>query len=495
MWVIFPDARVLAVGLALAALGAAYGCIEWQLRGIDSSYRGPLRQAGLLLAALGPSLAIYAVDAPRQALVATVCAFIFAAALAFIRHPVWSYPLALWSVVSYELAVRTLIPDPRPEYVLSALVVPACVALALAEVVARHTLSTPTQGVFALEAVSRTLWAAPAVVVAAIAFAVSMLGSAYDPSVGSAVAAIYAVALAAVAMRHGRLPGEQWVAVLLTAFAITNPYDRIRANSAWMPLVVVGAGVAFAVLSVMTRRSQRPALNAWRLPLERTAVALAVVAAAVALTWIPRGSLHTTSATSALCGVLLLTVAYAQRARAWIYGGIAALVVAGLIEIAAARVSQTQAYALPIGFYAALLAWVEWRTGDRSRLKSPFEIAALLVLIGTTTLQGMGFAHVGIDRYAYDVTMIVEGLVVLGAGALLHWWRSLFAGAAAIVVAVLILLAEPLAAVNAWYLIGGLEARADQLGQAARRSPGRRGEVRRGGSQRPRPTHSRPLHC
>ena len=45
---------------------------------------------------------------------------------------------------------------------------------------------------------------------------------------------------------------------------------------------------------------------------------------------------------------------------------------------------------------------------------------------------------------------------MLGLGALVHWWRSLFAGAAAVVVGVLLLLAEPLASVNAWYLIGSL---------------------------------------
>jgi hypothetical protein len=64
--------------------------------------------------------------------------------------------------------------------------------------------------------------------------------------------------------------------------------------------------------------------------------------------------------------------------------------------------------------------------------------------------------HGDTERYTYDVALIVEGLAVLGIGAVLHWWRSLFAGAAAAASGVLILLAEPLAAVNTWYLIGGL---------------------------------------
>ena len=83
MWATYPDSRMLAVGLSLAALGGAYGCLERQLfSGIGRSYRGPLWHTGLLLAALGPALAVYSIDAPHQWLVATLCAFLFAAALA-----------------------------------------------------------------------------------------------------------------------------------------------------------------------------------------------------------------------------------------------------------------------------------------------------------------------------------------------------------------------------------------------------------------------------
>jgi hypothetical protein len=127
-----------------------------------------------------------------------------------------------------------------------------------------------------------------------------------------------------------------------------------------------------------------------------------------------------------------------------------------LIEIAAARVSQPQAYAPPVGIYLTGLAWLEWRRGDQSRLKAPLELAALLVLLGTTLLQGGGFMGDGMDRYPYDVALIVEGMVIVGLGAMVRWWRSLFAGAGAVVVAVLILLAEPLASVNTWYLVGSL---------------------------------------
>jgi hypothetical protein len=37
-----------------------------------------------------------------------------------------------------------------------------------------------------------------------------------------------------------------------------------------------------------------------------------------------------------------------------------------------------------------------------------------------------------------------------------HWWRALFGGAGAAIVAVLILGGEPLQSVNTWYLIASL---------------------------------------
>jgi hypothetical protein len=176
----------------------------------------------------------------------------------------------------------------------------------------------------------------------------------------------------------------------------------------------------------------------------------------VALIGVLNRDLGTGALTTALGGLVLLTLAYGRRSRFLAYGGVAGLLGAGLLELADGRISQPQVYVVPVGLYLAALACLEWRRGDPARLKVAFEVAALIVVLGTALLQSQGYAGAGVDRLQYAVEMIVQGLVVLGLGALAHWWRSLFAGAGAVVVAVLILLAEPLKSVDTWYLIGSI---------------------------------------
>jgi hypothetical protein len=441
-------------------LGALFGYIGYRLErvaGAGVSFRRPLWLTGLVLSVLGPAEALIGGDAQRQALAAAACALIYAATLAAIRRPVWIYPLGLWCVASFELGLSAAFPSTvAPADLLGALALPACLALVLAEVAAQRTTTVPTSRVFALAGLMRSRWAVPPLVVAVVCFGASLVAGSMDPAVGRMVAATYAVALAAVAMRHGQLQGERWTSLVLLAVAVVDPFDAGRSRPELMPLVVLGSGVILAWLSVAVDLSTRLRLRAWRGSLMSMALVLAALGELEAWSQILAGSLHIASAATVLCGVLLLTLAYARRGRLWAYGGTAALVVAALIEIAAARISQPQAYALPVGVYAAALAWMEWRRGDRSHLKRWFEISALLVLLGTTLLQGVGYIGDGLQRYPYDVALIPEGMAVLGLGAVCHWWRSLFAGAAGVVIAVLILLAEPLATVNTWYLVGGL---------------------------------------
>jgi hypothetical protein len=323
----------------------------------------------------------------------------------------------------------------------------------LAELVARRESVAPVRGPFALAALARSPWAVPLLIASGLGFVLSLAGALDNTRGGSIVVACYAVVLALLATWHGERPGERWVALtLLVSAGLLAAADLQRPQQ---PPFLAGLGLVLAVSSVLSERVSRASIRAWRTPLLWATIGAAGLGELLALGLVI-GNLGLAALTTALGGLVLLTLAYGRRSRLLAYSGVAALLGAGLLVLADGRVSQLQAYVLPIGVYLGLLAWLEWRRGDPARLKVPFECAALLVVLGTTLLQSLGYASDGVGRVPYAVELIAEGLVVLGLGALVHWWRSLFGGAGAVVLAVLVLLVEPLKSIDTWYLIGSI---------------------------------------
>ncbi|HWE60701.1 MAG TPA: hypothetical protein VHB98_03245, partial [Chloroflexota bacterium] len=76
---------------------------------------------------------------------------------------------------------------------------------------------------------------------------------------------------------------------------------------------------------------------------------------------------------------------------------------------------------------------------------SELEVAGLVILLGTSLLQATGQLGAGEHRLAYDALLLTEGAMAWIASAVLHWKRTFFAANAAIVAAVCIWLAGPLA--------------------------------------------------
>ena len=88
------------------------------------------------------------------------------------------------------------------------------------------------------------------------------------------------------------------------------------------------------------------------------------------------------------------------------------------------EVGQPQAFAIPVGAYLLTIAYLEWRRGAARPVKRLLEGAGLIVLLGVSLLQAVGFAGAGYDRYVYDTLLLLESAGLLGLGAVLRWRRQ-----------------------------------------------------------------------
>jgi hypothetical protein len=448
--------ETLWIGLLLTVLAAAYGVLGRQLAvAVGQACQWPLWVSGLCLSVLGPTLAVVIGSPDRRASVAVACVAIFAAALAVIRRPAWAYPVVIWVFVAFELSVRAVWPALHLDRSIGLLVVPTCAAFAAAEWLGHRRLTAGRVSSFALVELARSAWAQPMLIAAVLGAALSLVTAATDPLSGLVACAAYAAVMAVLAVRHGTMPGERWLALGLVGAAALQALTVLAIPRLEQPAFYLAGALVLALLSLASERAGHETIRAWRVPLLWSTAAVALAGEVLALSQLPNG-LRTASVTTALTGLVVLTHAYTRRSRQLAYSGVGALLLASLLEIAGAGVAQPHAYVAPVAVYLAVLALLEHRRGDPGRVKPPLELAALLVLLGTTLLQSLGVGAQDVSRYAYEVGLIVEGLAVLGLGAVLHWWRSLLGGTAAVVMAVLIMLAEPLAHVDAWYLVGSI---------------------------------------
>jgi hypothetical protein len=183
------------------------------------------------------------------------------------------------------------------------------------------------------------------------------------------------------------------------------------------------------------------------------AVGAVLAALLVAVELRNRDALQALALTLAIVGLTAIGHAYARRSRSLVYLGVGLLDAGLLLELLAYEVGQPQAFALPVGAYLLIVAYLEWRRGAARRVKRLLEVAALVVLLGVSLIQAVGFMGAGYDRYAYDTFLLLESVGLLALGAMLRWRYTFFAGALALVIDVGILLVDPLRALNTWYLV------------------------------------------
>jgi hypothetical protein len=212
-----------------------------------------------------------------------------------------------------------------------------------------------------------------------------------------------------------------------------------------------------SLAAIVGRRYLTGRLALWGHPLYLTSIGLGgaamLGAAALQLTQLERATLQGLAATSAVTGLTLVAHGFDRRERLLGYQGVALIELGYMLQLVFFEVGQPQAFVLPVGLYLLTVAYLEWRRGGPANAKRVLEAAALALLLGTTLLQAVGFVGAGYDRYLYATFLLFESVALFGLGALFHWRNSFFAGILALVADVAILLADPLKAMNTWYLV------------------------------------------
>jgi hypothetical protein len=154
-----------------------------------------------------------------------------------------------------------------------------------------------------------------------------------------------------------------------------------------------------------------------------------------------------------LAGLVWLVLGHARRR--WRFGYLGAgLGLSGLLfELWAVGVGQAQLYACAVGTYLLITAYLEWRRGISGDIKPRLELAGLAALLGTSLAQSVGALNGDLDRHLYVVLFLGESLALAWLGAALRWRRTFSAGLLGAACAAVILIAEPLRAVDTWYVL------------------------------------------
>jgi hypothetical protein len=286
-----------------------------------------------------------------------------------------------------------------------------------------------------------------------LAACVGSLQSAQD---GLAATAALTVLLVALALVEGAA-GYAWLGLGVGTLALVQ---GLRVNGVTLdrqPPYWAAASVLVVLVGLGLRAVRRQRLAIWVQPLCWTSLALAggaVAVATLAQVSLPgREHVQPLALSLALAGLTAIGHAFWRRDRYLIYAGVGLLEVGLFMELFFFEVGQPQAFALPGGAYLLLIAYLEWRRGSARPVKRVLELAALLLLLGVSLIQAVGFMGDGHDRYVYATFLLLESAGLLALGAVLRWRYTFFLGAVALVADVIILLADPLRALNTWYLV------------------------------------------
>ncbi|MBI2954702.1 MAG: hypothetical protein HYY30_10335 [Chloroflexi bacterium] len=381
---------------------------------------------------------------------------------------VWLYPTVGASVAAYMATLGIFADTPSLTGAMVSLVVPTWVLISAAFLVVRlhHTASQadprwPNLG--ASRALAHS-WAKPLLLWAVALLAISTLGSISDSETGLRTAIAYGLLLAVFAfLWSGEI--EAWGAVVFGVIAFQEAMRVLSVPFLDQPQRWAVLALGTAVLAIIARPPRIDAFRMWRRPLYCSSLAVAVLALLLAflnVTWaglagrIVRDALPSLAATTALLGLILVTHGFDLRRRVFVYAGIAALEVGYMVQLVFFEVGQPQLFVLPAGLYLLVVAYLEWRRGASRAGKKALEVAALVLMLGVSLLQAVGFIGAGFDRYFYDTAFFLQSAALLGVGAMLRWKRTFFASALALVLDVFILLVDPVRALNTWYLVGTL---------------------------------------
>ncbi len=384
----------------------------------------------------------------------------FAISSWLLRSPVWLYPALLSTIGGYLTTLDRVTPPLSPQDAVVALIVPVWLFAWTAHIIAvkvpgkqdgrQHPL-LGTEGVWS------HWWASPFLICAALVLTLSVMGGASQPSTGLVTAIAYTLLTGGLALLWaGEL--EAWIATGLAVSAFEQ--WLLLGHVPWVEEGPHNAVLALCLgaLSILSHSVEKKGIAAWRRPLEWGSAlvgAAAPLSAVVCYLSLPSDqAFQMLAATVSISGLTLIAHGFARRMRLLGYLGVAAVEGGYMLELTRMQVGQPQAFALPAGAYLLAVAFLEWRRGDSSRLKKRIEQAGISLLLGVSLIQAVGQLGNGHDRYLYDLFLFCESLLLFALGAVLRWKRTFLWSINALVIDVLILLADPVKAMNTWYLVG-----------------------------------------
>ncbi len=135
------------------------------------------------------------------------------------------------------------------------------------------------------------------------------------------------------------------------------------------------------------------------------------------------------------------------------YGSILLIEAWFSLRLAMGSVEQLQFYVIPLGLIVLIFGWQE-RNGSNPRLAPMLEGLGLLLLLGPTLLQAFGMQTLGFDKIWYGLGLLIEGLLIVGFGAVERWRYYFFGGVAAIILDLMALLLDPVQIADKWLVLG-----------------------------------------
>jgi hypothetical protein len=356
-------------------------------------------------------------------------ALAYASSAAFLRTPIWLYPMLFCGHGAILLGLLRLGVDPRLTPVAF---VPIAWLLALAgrRIETGHGAASEERGD----------WAAP-----------WQLAAAVNVVVWEMVAAIDARALLLTSLGFAGL-----------AAAVAEWRTDRRAASAALALIVVGVGAGLWHLSVpyptalLAASGLALVFEVGRLALLRTGrgalwtsglhvfallistLAVTVAAVGVAIVIHPLAG-EGLVATLSIVGLIYLLASIVDR-REWLgYLGVAMLEVAwAIFLLQGLKITEVQWYAIPVAAYLLGVGAVERRLGRRA-LARVIEIAGLALLFGSALAQSLAP-----DGFRYAALLAGEALLAAWIGVAYRLRHYFFGGLSLIVVNVIAQLIDPL---------------------------------------------------
>jgi hypothetical protein len=451
VWVHTPP-NILALAAARTGLALVSIALANRLGRTSGASAWPWLLLGYALAVLAPLSGFQApelADRWPAALWLLGVGLVYLAGLLPLRRPGWLYPAVGFSLLAYLGVLDAIWSIPVP-VAASALIGPMWLLGVLAHLVERHrpvrAARWPHMPSLALLAHP---WARPLAIGGVVSGLLAVVGGLDEPAAGLATAAASAALLGLLAVRRrGRV--EAGAAGALAALAYQQLLRLAQVPLATQPLAWSAIALLLSVGGLALGSRIEPVhLRTLRL------MTLWITGLSVAASLVGRAA-DPLAANLGLAGLTWVVQGYAGRRWELGYVGVGLVIGGVLVELGQGRLAQPQAYALMVGLYLLGVAYLEWRRGSPTRVKALLEITALAVILGTSVLQAWGWAGDGLSHYVYAVLLLGEGVALVWLGAILRWRRTFFAAIGGVVVASLTLVAEPVSAVNTWYILASV---------------------------------------